>query len=155
MEPRFGWRPNPRGRRFRRESQTFPRPPTNSIFSPSKKEGTISSTGPDHWIRRGFELKAILSEIFHTTKSRIELPPAPDLGTRYDFVLVPLEPKDDENMEWLVQEGIEKDLHVTITTETRPVDLYVVTAMESKKPPIRKSEDESFLASGHFLQNGG
>jgi uncharacterized protein (TIGR03435 family) len=120
-------------------------PPTSDKLhiSPSKKEGTIGSTGPDHWMRRGFELKAILSEIFHTTRSRIELPAALDQGTRYDFVLVPLEPQDDENMERLVQEGIEKDLRITIATETRPVDVYVITAMESKRPPIRKSEDES------------
>ncbi len=43
-------------------------PRSNEVqISSSNVEGTISSTTPDHWIRRGFELKAILSEVLDTS----------------------------------------------------------------------------------------
>jgi uncharacterized protein (TIGR03435 family) len=116
-------------------------------ISVSRTEGTISSTAPDHWVRRGFELKAILSEILGTSPARVELPAALDKGTRYDFVLVPPVEEDDAVMKRQARAGIEKFFQVTITAETRLMDVYVMTRAEGKTPP---PESDESLATGSF-----
>jgi uncharacterized protein (TIGR03435 family) len=125
-------------------------PPSDEVhISPSHSDGTISSSGPDHWMRRGFDLRAVLSEVLGTSPTRIELPATLENETRYDFVLVPPQEEDEEAMNRQVRAGIEKYFHVSITPETRPVDVYVMTAVEGKTPP-RKSEDESFVGATGF-----
>jgi uncharacterized protein (TIGR03435 family) len=133
-------------------------PPSEEVhISPAKAEGSVSSSGPDHWVRRGSELKAILAEISSTTPSRIEMPAALDNEKRYDFVLVPPREEDEETMRQRVREGIEKYFRVAITPEIRPADVYVMTAVQGKTP--RKSEDEaagggSFVGGAAFYFNG-
>jgi uncharacterized protein (TIGR03435 family) len=73
----------------------------------------------------------------------VELPAGLDKGTRYDFVLVPPREEDDATMKGRVRAGIEKYFNVTITADTRLVDVYVMTRVEGKAPPAR-STDESF-----------
>ena len=46
-----------------------------------------------------------------------------------------------------VREGIEKYFQVTITPEIRSIDAYVMTAVEGKTPPPKKSGDFSFVAA--------
>jgi uncharacterized protein (TIGR03435 family) len=135
--------------RFAAPPQKPDLPPSEEVhISPSQTEGTVSSSGPDHWMRRGFELKAIVAEISGTTASRIELPAALDNEKRYDFVLVPPREQDEETMHRRVREGIEKYFRVSITPEIRPADVYVMTAVQGKTPP-RKSESEA--AGGGFV----
>jgi uncharacterized protein (TIGR03435 family) len=124
-------------------------PPSEEVhISPGQTEGTVSSSGPDHWMRRGFELKAILAEISGTTASRIELPAALDKGERYDFVLVPPREEDEETMHRRVREGFEKYFRVTITPAIRPADVYVMTAVQGKTPPAKSGDD---AAGGGFI----
>jgi len=119
-------------------------PPSDEVhISLSQTRGTIGSVGPDHWMQRGFDLRAILSKVLGTNPSRVELPTALDNGTRYDFVLVPPKQEDEQTMNRQVWEGIEKYFHVMITREIRPTDVYVVTALEGKTP-LRKSGSEAF-----------
>lgn len=118
-------------------------------ISPSHAEGTDSSTGPDYWIRRGFELKAIISEISGATASRVDVPAALDNGARYDFVLVPSRDEDEETMNRQVLAGIEKHFHIAVTQEIRTVDVYVMTAAQAKTPP-KKSEGEAMGGSVGF-----
>jgi hypothetical protein len=94
-------------------------------------------------MRRGFDLRALLSSIFNTSPVRIELPPALDNGARYDFVFVPPQPEDEEIINRQVRDGIEKYFHVTVTPEIRSMDVYVITAQKGKTPPP-KSESEAF-----------
>ena len=118
-------------------------PPSEEVhISPSQTDGAVSSSGPDHWMRRGFELRAVLSEILQTTPTRVELPAALDNEKCYDFVLVPPSEEDEETIRRQVREGIEKYFRVSITPEIRPGDVYVMTAVQGKTPP-RKSEDDA------------
>jgi uncharacterized protein (TIGR03435 family) len=124
-------------------------PPSDEVhISLSGEQGTVSSTAPDYWMRRGFDLRAILSSIFDTGAIRIELPQALDNGTRYDFVFVPRQPEDEETVNRRVREAIEKYFRVTIASEIRSMDVYVITADKGKTPP-RKSETEAL--GGGFL----
>jgi len=42
-----------------------------------------------------------------------------------------------------VREGIEKYVHLTITLAMKSIDVYVMTTVEGKTPPM-KSESEAF-----------
>jgi uncharacterized protein (TIGR03435 family) len=144
------------GKAVRLDAQPFrsPPPPQRPDYPPSDEvhislstvEGTIGSTAPDHWMQRGFDLRAILSMILGTAPSRIETPPALDNGARYDIALVPPRLQDEETMNRQLREGIEKYFHVTIAPEIRPADVYVMTAVEGKTPPAKSADDS--LVSG-------
>jgi len=122
-------------------------PPSEEVhISPSETKGTAGSIGPDHWMQRGFDLRAILSKVLGTDASRIDLPAALDNGARYDFVLVPPREEDEEAMRRRVREGIEKYFHVTLAQVIRPVEVYVMTAEEGKAPR-RKPESEAYGGS--------
>jgi uncharacterized protein (TIGR03435 family) len=126
-------------------------PPSDEVhISLSHEQGTIGSTAPDHWMRRGFDLRAILASIFDTGPIRIELPPALlDSSSGYDFVFVPTQPEDEETIKRRVRDAIEKYFHVTFATEIRSMDVYVITADRGKTPP-RKSESEAFGGGIHM-----
>jgi uncharacterized protein (TIGR03435 family) len=117
-------------------------PPSEEVhISRSQTEGTAGSIAADHWIQRGFGLRAILSKVLGTNPSRIELPAALDSRTRYDFVLVPPRDEDEETMNRQVREGIEKYFHVTITLAMKSMDVYVMTTVEGKAPPKKSERD--------------
>ena len=116
-------------------------PPSYTVhIAPAETNGTESDTGPDHWVRRGFGLKAILSEVYDTEPSRIVLPASLDNGGRFDFVLVLPREEDQEEIHLLVRQAVEKHFQIAIATEIRPADVYVMTAMAGKTPPESKGE---------------
>lgn len=126
-------------------------PPSDEVhISLSKENGTISSVGPDHWMHRGFDLRAILSTVSGISPTRIDLPAALDGGTKYDFVLVPPQQEDEATMIRQVREAIEKHFHVRVTPETRSMDVYVVTAIAGKTPPAKETDDQSFAGVTTF-----
>jgi uncharacterized protein (TIGR03435 family) len=119
-------------------------PPSENVYiSESQTNGTISSTASDHWVRRGFELKAILAEILGTGPVRVELPAALDEGARYDFVFVPPREEDRETIRRRVRAGIENHFRVSITCEARSTNVYVIRRVEGRTPP-ETAEDEAF-----------
>jgi uncharacterized protein (TIGR03435 family) len=140
-----------------RELHRFhPRPPdlpqaTGVHISPSKKELNEGSEhgGDDYWALEGFQLKAVLSRAFGShgelfPEPRIELPSSMDPRDRFDFYLVlsPTERHEDRNR--LMRQGIERHFRVTITHESRPMDVYVLTAPDGRTAAIRDA-----------LQSGG
>ena len=115
-------------------------------ISPTKKKlnGGAENSGDDYWALEGFQLKAVLSRAFGSHSSlfpetRIELPSSLDPRARYDLylVLAPAERHEDRNR--LMQQGIERHFHVTITREGRPIDVYVLTAPGGRTAAIRDS----------------
>ena len=140
---RFGAGPS----RMPRHSNPKPDlPPSDEIhISLTKEQGTVSSTAPDHWVRRGFDLRAILSSICNTTGVRVELPPGLEKN-RYDFVFVPPQPVDQEAVSRRVLEAIEKSFHVAVAPEVRSVDIYTITA-QADKIPLPKSDSRTFGGS--------
>jgi uncharacterized protein (TIGR03435 family) len=113
------------------------------IAPTKKKPGDESEKGgDDYWALEGFQLKAVLSRVFGShavpfPETRIELPASMDARNRYDFylVLAPNERHEDRNR--LMQQGIEQHFRVTITHESRPTDVYVLTAPDGQNAAIR------------------
>ena len=91
-------------------------------------EGPSGGCGSDYWTIEGVHLKAVLSKLYEVPESRIDLHPSLDSDARYDFFLVLPRDESQETMRRLMQEGIEKHFHVSVTRQIRPKDVYVLTA---------------------------
>jgi uncharacterized protein (TIGR03435 family) len=122
-------------------------PPSEEVhIAPSETHGNTGSSGPDHWMQRGFDLKTIVAMVSETDPSRVELPDSFDAHARYDFVLVPPKEEPPETMFRQVREGIEKYFHVVIVREIRPRDAYVMTAIEGRPPPPKQGDGDLGVA---------
>lgn len=118
-------------------------PPGEVRIAPSQSDGTASSSGPGHWMQRGFDLRAILVKILTTSPARIELPVALDDGTRYDVVLVPAPEEGNEAIHRRVRDAVEAKFHVVIESELRTAEVYVMTALAGKVPPRKPRKERS------------
>jgi uncharacterized protein (TIGR03435 family) len=123
-------------------------PPSYTVhITPSKSEGTSSMDGADYWVRRGFDLRSVFAAVYEKDKSRVLLPAPLDKDDRYDFVLVMPREEEREAVLRLVRQAIEKQFQVSVTTESRPADVYVMTAIPGKTPREQKGE-ASFGGAG-------
>lgn len=106
-------------------------------ISPSKTNGTEENQGPDWWVLRGFDLKGVIAQIYEKDPSRIVLPDAFQNDKRYDLVFVPPSEVGTPTMHSLLQQAVERHFHISATVESRPADVYVMTAIEGKLPPSK------------------
>jgi uncharacterized protein (TIGR03435 family) len=124
-------------------------PSTEPYISVSQTHANISMIAPDYWIRQGVDLKSHLASLYHTTADRIDLP-ASLANKRYDIVLIPPREEDEETMNAQIREGIEKYFNVSVARAVRPMDVYVMTAIEGKTRPPKPPGDDpggSFASS--------
>jgi len=119
-------------------------PPSHSVrISPARRnreEGTSSSGGPAHWTKLGCELKAAIAQVYEIDESRIDLPKELDNGEAFDFELLLPKEEGRETMQGLVRRAIERHFGLTITRETRTVDVYTLTAPNGAGPGLREAE---------------
>jgi len=116
-------------------------PPSFEVrISPSKTNGTEENQGPDWWVERGFDLKTVIAKVYEKDPGRIILPDGLENEERYDFVLVPPHPMDPPAMRHLLQQAIEKHFHLSAAVESRPADVYVMTALAGKTPPAKTGD---------------
>jgi uncharacterized protein (TIGR03435 family) len=128
-------------------------PPSYEVhISQSETKGTVGSAGPDFWVERGFDLKTIVSTIYNKDLNRVVLPEAIDNGEKFDFLVVLPKEESQETIYQLVQHAIEEHFRVLATVETKPSDVYVMTALVGKTPPA-KTGPESF--GGGFTGSSG
>ena len=101
---------------------------------------TSKSSGPEHWSALGFELKAVIAEVYGMDVTRIDVPISLDNGERYDFEL--LLPKEEswETMNRLLQEATERHFGIAVKRETSAMDVYILTAPDGKGPLLREAE---------------
>ena len=133
----------PEMRRDRPKRPHLPHALGAHIAPTKKKPGNgAENGGDDFWALEGFQLKAALSRVFGShealfPETRIELPTSLDPRERYDFylVLAPNERREDRNRS--MRQGIEQHFSVTITHESRPMDVYVLTAPDGQTAAIR------------------
>src|SRR5215471_2891094 len=109
-------------------------------ISPSKSNGTVETQGPDWWVQRGFDLKTVIAKVYEKDPSRIVLPEELQNDERYDFVLVPPHEMDPPAMRRLLQQAIEQHFHVLAAVEGRPMDVYLMSALEGKTPPAKTGD---------------
>ncbi len=113
-------------------------PPSYEVhITASTTNGTNASAGPDFWVQRGFNLKTIVSAIYETEPSRVVLPPPLDNDEKFDFALVLPKEEDQKTIYQLVQRAIEKHFKVSAVVESKPADVYVMTAIKGKTPPAK------------------
>jgi uncharacterized protein (TIGR03435 family) len=113
----------------------------------SEDEGTSETGGPGRWSAEGISLKTVLSKVSAVPPTRIELPASLDDERRYDvFVALPRE-ESRETVNRLIQESLQWYFKVAITMESRPMDVYVLTAPNGTTAP-RKASGDDFTATG-------
>jgi uncharacterized protein (TIGR03435 family) len=116
-------------------------PPSLEVgISASKTNGTEETQGPDWWVQRGFDLKTVIAKVYEKDPSRIILPEALQNEERYDFVLVPPQEMEQAAMRHRLQQAIERHFHVSAAVQSRPADVYVMTALEGKTPPAKTGD---------------
>lgn len=121
-------------------------------ISPSKTNGTDGSSGPGFWVQRGFDLKAMVSMVYEKDLSRVVFPKVLDNDDKFDFVVVLPKEEDEQTIHQLVERAIEKQFKVSAAVESKPADVYVMTAITGKTPPA-KAGNGSF--GGGFASASG
>ena len=122
-------------------------PPSYTVhILPSKLENGTSNFGGDSGQSfQGYDLRAIISEVYSITPIRIELPASLEDGRRYDFSLVLPQRESRERMYERFRQGVEDYFHIRAARQSRIMDVYVVTAPGGRKPP----------AAGQQYEGGG
>ena len=131
------------------ERMDLPRTPERPDIAPSyevyisasKTNGTDGSSGPDFWVQRGFDLKTMVSMVYEKDLSRVVLPNALDNDDKYDFVLVLPKEEDEKTIHELVERAIEKQFKVSAAVESKPAEVYVMSAIKGKTPPAKTGND--------------
>jgi uncharacterized protein (TIGR03435 family) len=89
---------------------------------------TSIDIGGDHWIARGYDLKTLIAQIYDIDIRRIDLTGNNASEPRYDVTLTLPHEVDEDVMQRLLEDALERKFGVTIAAESRPMDVYVLTA---------------------------
>jgi uncharacterized protein (TIGR03435 family) len=128
----------------------FPFPPSYDVHISPSKSGCAnctpgsrgpSSAGPTWSMGQGFDLKTMIATVYKVDRNHVDLPQALDDGKFYDFGLFLPEEETEETMNHLIEEGIKKQFQITMTFETRPMEVYVLTAPNGKSPSLKSSPE--------------
>jgi uncharacterized protein (TIGR03435 family) len=93
------------------------------------KSGSSSiEAGADSWVARGFDLKALIAQVYGMDARRIDLPAGQDADARYDITLTTRGEVDPDAMQRLLEDALEKKFKLSVTEESRPLEVYVLTA---------------------------
>jgi uncharacterized protein (TIGR03435 family) len=105
--------------------------------------------GMDYWKFADLTLKEVISEVYGLygrNPARIELPTALDTGERYEFSFVLPKPESADQIHRRFQQGLQDHFHLSSARETRLADVYVVSAVDGKKPPpVKSPADENSM----------
>jgi uncharacterized protein (TIGR03435 family) len=116
------------------------------IAATSLKAGSTSiSIGSDSWSARGYDLRKLIAQVYNVDVRRIELPEGFAEDARYDVSLDLATDVSEETMQQVLQGAIEKKFGVTIQPESRPMQVYVLTAPNG---PGEAMHPHSFVVPG-------
>ena len=133
------------------EPRSWPRPEDNRPafppsyvvhISPSQGEGRSNSTSNDYWALKGITVKEAIDQLYDVNPIRVHLPASLDNNKHYDFALVLPVEETREKMTDRMQQGLLDYFHVTARRENRLVDVYVISAVPNRKPPVAVSTDD-------------
>jgi uncharacterized protein (TIGR03435 family) len=134
-------------------------PPSYEVhIAPSRTLGTTSTSAPDYWSMGGFDLKAIVARAYGVEETRVDFRDASAAGKRYDVALVLPQAEDGNTMLHRIQNALKEKFNLSIASETKPMEVYVVTAPYGPGPELHPSEDSmgGFIgsSSGFVLPKG-
>lgn len=112
--------------------------PTNQVrIAPTTlAENTTSiEIASGHWTARGYDLKSLIAEIYDVDARRVDLPRTAPTA-RYDVSLTFPEDQSEEATRHLLQQALQSKFGLTITPETRSMDVYVITAPNGPGPAL-------------------
>jgi uncharacterized protein (TIGR03435 family) len=104
-------------------------------------------TSDTEWYAMGFPLERAIAALWDADERRIELPQALPHRT-YDIALKLPATEARDRIEALVRQAIERQLNVTVSRESRPTDVYVVTAPQGAGPSLRGHESAEGSGAG-------
>lgn len=98
-------------------------------ITPTKlNEGSSSiDIGSDRWVARGYDLRTLIAQIYDIDARRIDFP-GDESNARYDVSLILPRDVDEGLMKHMLKDAIEHQFGLTITPESRPMDVYVLTS---------------------------
>ena len=82
----------------------------------------------DHWNARGFDLKTLISQIYDVDVRRIDFAEDGSGDARYDVTLQLPREVDEDVMQRMLQDALERRFGLAITPERRSMEVYVLTA---------------------------
>ena len=105
-------------------------PPSEEVWirPAASASGTERSTTEGRWAALGFALPGLLTEVWGMHESRMEIHPSIDTETRYDVVSEP--PVSEPLVVTIarIRRVIPDKLQLSVTTEARSMDIWVLTA---------------------------
>jgi len=109
------------------------------IAPTSQPEGSSSiETGGDSWVARGYDLRTLIAQIFSIDARRIDFPNGAAASRRFDItVSLPVE-VDEDTMQRLLADAVEKQFGLRIAPESRTMDVYVLTAQNGPGAAMKR-----------------
>ena len=92
--------------------------------------------GADQWSVRGLDLKTLIAEVYDVDARLVDLPATVDTTARYDVSLLWPNDSNPEQVQQLLRKAIEKNFHLAIASESRSMDVYLLTAPNGPGPAI-------------------
>jgi uncharacterized protein (TIGR03435 family) len=117
---------------------TLAQAPTHQVrITPTTQpeNSTSIEIASDHWTARGYDLRSLIAEIYDVDTRRIDLP-SNATTARYDVSLAFPEDQTDEATKRTLQQALQSRFGLTITPETRAMDVYVITAPNGPGPAL-------------------
>ncbi len=78
----------------------------------------------------------MIAEIYHVDSRRIDLPDSADEGARYDVSLALPKDASDEAIDQTLQQALQKRFKLSITPQSRAMEVYVITAPHGAGPAL-------------------
>jgi uncharacterized protein (TIGR03435 family) len=89
---------------------------------------TSIEIGSDHWSARGYDLKSLIAQIYDVDARRIDFAGNSSADARYDVTLALPRDIDEDAMQHMLEDALQKKFGLAITPESRAMDVYVLTA---------------------------
>jgi len=114
---------------------------------------TSMEIGSDSWSARGFDLKTLISQVYDVDTRRVDYPDG--ASDRYDITLTLLHEENQDEVKRLLQEVLKKRFRLSITPESRPMDVYVLTAPNGPGTGLHRHISSSRISNavGLSMQN--
>ena len=113
--------------------------------SPSRRdarEGPLVVSSPHQVDANGFTLKELIAWAYHADVRHVHLPPGFDDRERHDAHLDLPASQSWPTIDRLIRDGINKHFRITVTQETKTVDVFTLTAVGGPSPGRRRHDDE-------------
>jgi uncharacterized protein (TIGR03435 family) len=105
------------------------------VATTQPEDSSSIDIGSDHWIALGYDLRALIAEIYAADLLRIDLPANID-PARYDVSLAFSEDTTEEQVQRLLQQALREKFRLIISPEARAVEVYVITAPNGPGPVL-------------------